>query len=148
CRIRLRTSASRASGAAGLLGLLAVGTSCLPGFFRLAMLPPCETGRGQGNGARNVSQWHDPAGRRRVPGSRGCPNETTFSGRKGPRKHAAPSPPVSPAESGTLSAYRTWDTSHTLTVVSSLPEARVLPSGLNATDRTAPLCPLRQSSWA
>ena len=32
-----------------------------------------------------------------------------------------------------------------LIVLSSLPEARVLPSGLKATDRTLPECPLREA---
>ena len=42
-------------------------------------------------------------------------------------------------------------TSHSLIVLSLLPEASVLPSGLNATDETRPPCPLRViqgRSWA
>ena len=33
---------------------------------------------------------------------------------------------------------------HSRTVLSSLPDARVFPSGLNATDQTRPVCPLRR----
>src|SRR5262245_26298035 len=40
-------------------------------------------------------------------------------------------------------AYLPVATSHSLTVWSWLPEASVLPSGLYATERTQPVCPLR-----
>ena len=39
-----------------------------------------------------------------------------------------------------LSADLPFATSQSLTVLSSLAEARVLPSGLNATDLTSPIC--------
>src|SRR5437899_1514129 len=41
------------------------------------------------------------------------------------------------------SAYLSVATSHSLTVLSLLAEVRVLPSGLNATDITAWVCPWR-----
>jgi len=42
-----------------------------------------------------------------------------------------------------MPAYLPMATSQSLTVLSTLTEAKVLPSGLNATATTAPVCPCR-----
>src|SRR4051812_41959743 len=56
------------------------------------------------------------------------------------------SPPLRNLDSAGQGSHFSGLTSQSLIVLSPLPEARVLPSGLNTTDLTESVCPLRVAS--